>query len=69
MPTLTHFSFCPHSRAIRLVLAEIGREPALVQMLPWEWSDALLALNLCEVAAKRVFLGKTRVLKLAFDLG
>ena len=45
MPTLTHFNFCPHSRGIRLVLAEIGHEPALVQMLPWEWSDALLALN------------------------
>lgn len=45
MSTLTHFPFCPHSRAIRLVLAELGRDAALAEQRPWEWSDALLALN------------------------
>ena len=44
-PTLTHFRFCPHSRAIRLVLAELAIEPVLAEMSPWEWSKELLALN------------------------
>ena len=44
-PTLTQFRFCPHSRAIRLVLAELGIEPVLAEMRPWEWSPELLALN------------------------
>lgn len=45
MSTLTHFRFCPHSRAIRLVLAELGHEVTLAEMRPWEWSRELMALN------------------------
>lgn len=44
-PTLTQFRFCPHSRAIRLVLGELGIEPVLAEMRPWDWSKELLALN------------------------
>ena len=45
MPTLTHFPFCPHSRAIRLALGERGIAAELVEERPWEWTEALLALN------------------------
>jgi glutathione S-transferase len=45
MPTLTHFPFCPHSRAIRLALAELGLTVELLEERPWEWTPALLALN------------------------
>ena len=43
--TLTHFRFCPHSRAIRLLLAELGIDPQLAELRPWEWSKELLELN------------------------
>jgi glutathione S-transferase len=45
MSTLTHFSFCPRSRAIRLALAERGIDVAFAEERPWTWSPALLALN------------------------
>ena len=45
MPTLMHFRFCPHSRAIRLALAEAGITAELAEQRPWEWPQALLALN------------------------
>lgn len=45
MHSLTHFRFCPFSRSIRLVLAEIGLEPELVEERPWEWRPEFLALN------------------------
>ncbi|NEU12319.1 glutathione S-transferase family protein [Methylobacterium sp. BTF04] len=45
MATLHHSSFCPHSRFIRLVLAEMGMEPALVEERPWERRDAFLIIN------------------------
>ena len=37
MHSLTHFRFCPFSRSIRLLLAEIEIEPTLVEERPWEW--------------------------------
>ena len=43
--TLSHFRFCPHSRAIRLLLAELGIDPQLAELRPWEWSKELLELN------------------------
>lgn len=42
---LTHFRFCPHSRATRLALAELGLEVALAEERAWEWRPAFLALN------------------------
>jgi glutathione S-transferase len=36
MITLYHHPFCPHSRFVRLVLAEMGIEPRLVEEKPWE---------------------------------
>jgi glutathione S-transferase len=45
MITLYHHPFCPHSRFIRLVLAEFGVEPALVEERPWERRREFLLLN------------------------
>ena len=45
MPTLTHFPFCPHSRAIRLALGERGLAAELAHEQPWDWSPRLLAIN------------------------
>ena len=45
MATLHHSPFCPHSRFIRLVLAEMGMEPTLVEERPWERRDEFLMLN------------------------
>lgn len=45
MHTLTQFRLCPKSRSIRLALAEIGVEVALVDERPWEWRPEFLALN------------------------
>ncbi|MEO1693822.1 MAG: glutathione S-transferase family protein [Pseudomonadota bacterium] len=39
---LTHFKLCPRSRAARLILAELGLEPDLVDTLPWALSRAHL---------------------------
>jgi glutathione S-transferase len=36
MVTLYHYPFCPHSRFVRLVLAEMGVEPKLVEERAWE---------------------------------
>ena len=36
MVTLYHYPFCPHSRFVRLVLAEMGIEPKLVEERAWE---------------------------------
>ena len=35
MITLYHHPFCPHSRFVRLVLAEMGIEPGLVEERAW----------------------------------
>lgn len=45
MHTLTHFRLCPHSRAVRIALAEIGITPELVEERVWEWRPDFLALN------------------------
>jgi glutathione S-transferase len=45
MHSLTHFRFCPFSRSIRLLLAEIEVEPQLVEERPWEWRSEFLQLN------------------------
>lgn len=36
MVTLYHHPFCPHSRFVRLALAEMGIEPKLVEERAWE---------------------------------
>ncbi len=43
--TLTHFRLCPHSRSIRLALAELKIDTAFVEEQPWAWQPAFLALN------------------------
>ncbi|KAB1081709.1 glutathione S-transferase family protein [Methylobacterium soli] len=45
MATLHHSPFCPQSRFIRLVLAEMGMEPILVEERTWERRDEFLLLN------------------------
>lgn len=42
---LTHFRFCPQSRAVRLALAELGLETTLVEERAWEWRPQFLAMN------------------------
>lgn len=45
MATLHHSPFCPHSRFVRLALAEMGMEPVLVEERPWERREEFLRLN------------------------
>ncbi len=45
MAILHHYSFCPHSRFIRLVLAEMGMQPEICEERPWERRAEYLALN------------------------
>jgi glutathione S-transferase len=45
MATLLHYPFCPHSRFVRLVLAEYGEPVELVEERTWERREAFLALN------------------------
>ena len=45
MAILHHYPFCPNSRFVRLVLAEIGLEPELQEERPWERRTEYLALN------------------------
>jgi len=45
MATLHHSSFCPHSRFVRLVMAEMGMEPHLVEERPWERREDFLMMN------------------------
>ncbi len=42
---LHHHPFCPHSRFVRLVLAEYGIEPELVEERVWDRRADFLALN------------------------
>jgi glutathione S-transferase len=42
---LHHRFFCPHSRFVRLVLAERGLEAELVEEQPWERREDFLRLN------------------------
>jgi glutathione S-transferase len=45
MLTLFHHPFCPHSRFVRLILAELGATPRLVEERVWERRQEFLALN------------------------
>ena len=45
MATLFHYPFCPHSRFVRLVLAEYGEPVDLVEERTWERRQEFLALN------------------------
>jgi glutathione S-transferase len=45
MLTLFHHPFCPQSRFVRLVFAELGLEPRLVEERSWERREEFLALN------------------------
>ncbi len=45
MLTLFHHPFCPHSRFVRLALAEYGEEARLVEERVWERRESFLALN------------------------
>ena len=45
MLTLFHHPFCPHSRFIRLALAEHGIEHHLVEERPWDRRKDFLILN------------------------
>ncbi|UHC15014.1 glutathione S-transferase family protein [Methylobacterium currus] len=45
MATLHHSSFCPHSRFVRLIMAEMGMEPHLVEERPWERREDFLMMN------------------------
>jgi glutathione S-transferase len=45
MTTLHHSPFCPHSRFVRLVLAEMGMDPELAEEKAWERRVAFLELN------------------------
>ena len=45
MLTLLQHPFCPHSRFVRLALAEYGLETRLVEERVWERREAFLELN------------------------
>jgi glutathione S-transferase len=45
MMTLFHHPFCPHSRLVRLALAETGIEARLIEERSWERRREFLALN------------------------
>ena len=45
MPTLFHHRFCPHSRFVRLALAEYGITAQVVEERVWERRQEFLALN------------------------
>lgn len=45
MATLYHWPFCPHSRFVRLVLAELGFTVSLVEEKTWERRREFLLLN------------------------
>ncbi|MGI6244471.1 MAG: glutathione S-transferase family protein [Pseudochelatococcus sp.] len=45
MATLFHYPFCPQSRFIRLVMAEMGLESALIEEKPWERRHEFLIMN------------------------
>jgi glutathione S-transferase len=45
MLVLLHHPFCPQSRFIRLVAAEMGRHLEFREERPWEWNREFLLLN------------------------
>jgi glutathione S-transferase len=42
---LIQYRLCPRSRSVRLALAELSQEVALVDENPWEWRQGFLAKN------------------------
>ena len=52
MLTLFHHPFCPHSRFIRLALAEHGLEHRVIEERVWERREEFLMLNV--KASKRL---------------
>jgi len=45
MPILHHYPLSAPSRYVRLVCAEFGEEPELVEAQPWTRDESLLAMN------------------------
>jgi glutathione S-transferase len=45
MPTLIHHPFCPFSRFVRLICAEMGLGLELIEEKPWEWRREFLLIN------------------------
>ncbi len=45
MAILHHYPFCPYSRFVRIVLAEMAMEPECVEERPWERRTEFLAIN------------------------
>jgi glutathione S-transferase len=45
MLTLLHHPFCPHSRFVRVLLAEYGLAPRLIEERVWERREEFLMLN------------------------
>jgi glutathione S-transferase len=45
MAVLHHYALCPHSRFIRLALAEMGVEADTAEERPWDREEAFLHLN------------------------
>jgi glutathione S-transferase len=45
MHVLTHYRLCPHSRSIRLALAELEVAAELVEERPWEYRPQFLQMN------------------------
>ena len=45
MATLHHYTFCPHSRFIRLSFGEMGMQPRTAEERPWEREERFLLLN------------------------
>jgi glutathione S-transferase len=45
MAILHHYPLCPHSRFVRLVMAEMGMEPDFAEVRPWERRPDYLELN------------------------
>ena len=45
MHTLIQFALCPKSRAVRLLMAELGLEYSCEEEKPWEWRAEFLNLN------------------------
>ena len=55
MISLYHHPFCPHSRFVRLALAELGLEPKLIEERVWERRREFLLL--CAEGATPVMIG------------
>lgn len=45
MAILHYYPFCPHSRFIRIILAEMDMEPQFIEERPWERRTEFLAIN------------------------